>query len=160
MALDEFILCPLRDGYNIKLGDDVTTTQFASGMPRSRLTSVGRPHQVDVTFRHKGQHQDYFFNFWMLHRTRPFMMRLLAGTSNMQWFECQFYGSPDHSELGNDVHQSSIGLIVKPKKFDKQVAQDYIDAYILTGGDISTYFNLLEKLVNEDLPNAMRGLNA
>lgn len=160
MALNEFILLPLRDSYNIQLGDDVTTTQFDSGMPRQRLTSIGKPHQVDVTFRHKNQHQEYLYNFWMLHRTKPFMMRLLAGSSEISWFECRFVGGLNHTEVGFNVHQCSIGLIVKPNRFDKQVAQDYVDAYTLTGGDLSTFFNALEKLVNEDLPSAMRGLNA
>lgn len=160
MALDKFVLCPLRDSYNIQLGDDVITTQFESGMPRQRLNGVGQPHQVSVTFRHKGQHQDYFYYFWMLHRTKPFAMKLIAGNSQLAWYECRFIGSPGHSDLGNNVHEVSIGILVRPKRLNIELAETYIWAYIQSGGDISTFSNALEKLVNEDLPSALGSLNA
>ena len=61
--LPQMVLLPLRDSYNVTLGNDVVTTQFEKGMPRQRLGGVGSPHQLSVTFRHKGQHQEYLYNF-------------------------------------------------------------------------------------------------
>lgn len=157
--LPKMILCPLRDGYNVTLGDDVITTQFENGMPRQRLNGVGRPHQVGVTFRHKAQHQEYLYNFWQFNKAKPFAMRLIIGNSELLWYECRFIGSPATLSLGADVHEFSISLVVKPKPFDKVVAQEFIDAYLLTGGDLTGYLNILEQLVNYHLPEEV-GLNA
>lgn len=158
--LPQMVLLPLRDSYNVTLGNDVVTTQFEKGMPRQRLGGVGSPHQLSVTFRHKGQHQEYLYSFWELYKTKSFAMRLIIGSPTLSWFECRFLGSPTHTELGADVHEFSIGLVVKPKRLDLDVSAAYLWAYQQTGGDVSLYFNALEKLVNEDLPDALGSLNA
>lgn len=158
--LPKLILCPLRDSYSVSLGNDVITTQYENGMPRQRLNGVGRPHNVGVAFRHKSEHQEYILAFWRVYRARAFAMRLFADGTDLQWCECRFIGEPQLTSLGNGVFEFVINLVVKPKPLNLAVDQDYIDAYILTGGDISPFLNALEKLVNEDLPSAMRGLNA
>lgn len=158
--LPQMVLLPLRDSYNVTLGDDVVTTQFDRGMPRQRLGGVGSPHQLSVTFRHKGKHQDYIHKFWELYKTKPFAMRLIIGSPTLSWFECRFLGSPTHAELGADVHEFSIALVVKPKRLNLDVTAAYIWAYIQGGGDVSKFTNPLAKLVNEDLPDALGSLNA
>lgn len=158
--LPKMILCPLRDSYNVVLGDDVITTQYENGMPRQRLNGVGRPHQVGVTFRHKAQHQEYLQRFWRINRAKPFAMRLILDSTELAWHECRFIGNPQLSALGNNVFEFTVNLVCKPKPLDLAVDQDFIDFYVAANGDISGYFNLLEKLVNQDLPAAMRGLNA
>lgn len=158
--LPQMVLLPLRDSYNVTLGDDVISTQYTKGPPRQRLGGVGAQHQTPVTFRHKGQHQQYLYDFWLLHRAKPFAMRLIIGSPALSWFVCRFVGSPTHSYLGADVHEFSIGLVIEPKRLDLEVSAAYLWAYQQTGGDVSLYFNALEKLVNEDLPDALGSLNA
>lgn len=158
--LPKMILCPLRDSYNPTLGNDVITTQYENGMPRQRLTGVGRPHQTPVSFRHKATHQDYILAFWRVYRAKAFAMRLILDCTELAWYECRFIGEPSILALGNNVFEFSINLVCRPKLIDIEQDKTFIYLYEQTGGDISTYFNLLEKLVNEDLPNAMRGLNA
>ncbi len=159
-VLDKLVLCPLLDSYQVALGDDVITTQYTSGMPRQRLAGIGQPHETSVTFRHKAVHQDYILAFWRINRARRFSMRLIADGSEMAWYECNFIGKPTISSLGNNVFEFSVGLIVKPNRIDLDVDRAFIDLYIETNGDISLFGSLLEKLVNFDLPDAVRGVYA
>ena len=153
--LPKIVLCPLLESYSVTLGNDVLTTQYDNGMPRQRLNGVGRPHNISVSFRHKAQHQEYALAFWRVYRARAFAMRLIIENTDMQWYECRFIGEPQLVTLGNNVFEFSVGLIVKPKPLDIEVDKGFIEVYEMTGGDISTFFNALEKLVNEDLPDAL-----
>ena len=129
-------------------------------MPRQRLAGVGRPHQTPVSFRHKAKHQDYILAFWRVYRARAFAMRLILDGTDLAWYECRFIGEPSVLSLGYGVFEFSINLVCRPKPLDIEADKAFIYLYGETGGDISTFFNALEKLVNEDLPSAMRGLNA
>lgn len=158
--LPQMVLLPLRDSYNPTLGNDVITTQFENGMPRQRLAGVGRPHQTPVSFRHKAQHQDYILAFWRVYRARAFAMRLILDGTDLAWYECRFIGEPSILALGNNVFEFSINLVCRPKPLNLELDATLIYLYEQTGGDISGFTNALEKLVNEDLPDALGSLNA
>ena len=158
--LPKLVLCPLLDSYSPTLGNDVITTQYENGMPRQRLAGVGRPHQTPVSFRHKAVHQDYILAFWRLYRAKAFALRLVLDSSGLNWYECRFIGEPSLNVLGGGVFEFSINLVCRPKPLDIEQDKVFIELYEQTGGDISTFFNLLEKLVNEDLPDALGSLNA
>lgn len=158
--LDQLILCPLLDGYGVTLGDDVLSTQYTNGPPRQRLDNVGAWHQVAALFRHKAQHQDYIMSFWRLHKVKPFAMRLIVDSTSMQWYECRFLGKPQPQVLGGGVFELGANLVVKPQPLNLEVDGNYVWAYNKTGGDISTLNNILERLVNEDLPEDFGGLDA
>ena len=159
-SLPKLILFPLRDSYSPTLGNDVITTQYENGMPRQRLAGVGRPHQTPVSFRHKAQHQDYILAFWRVYRARAFAMRLILDSTDLAWYECRFIGEPSILALGNNVFEFSINLVCRPKPLDIEQDKTFIIFYEATGGDISGFTNQLEKLVNEDLPDALGSLNA
>lgn len=158
--LPKLILCPLLDSYNPTLGNDVITTQYENGMPRQRLAGVGRPHQTPVSFRHKAQHQDYILAFWRVYRARAFAMRLILDGTDLAWYECRFIGEPSILSLGNNVFEFSINLVCRPKPLNLELDETFIYFYNATNGDISGFTNQLEKLVNEDLPDALGSLNA
>lgn len=158
--LPKMILCPLRDSYSPNLGSDVITTQYANGMPRQRLDGVGRPHQTPVSFRHKAQHQEYILAFWRVYRAKAFAMRLILDGTDLAWYECRFIGEPSILAIGNNIFEFSIGLVCRPKPLDLEQDKVFIELYEQTGGDISSFTNPLEKLVNEDLPDALGSLNA
>ncbi|NYR09615.1 hypothetical protein [Psychrobacter sp. BI730] len=158
--LPQLILCPLLENYNVDIGNDVLSTQYTNGPPRLRLNNVGAPHQISVTFRHKAQHHDYIWKFWELYKVKPFAMRLIIKGTTMKWFQCYFNGMPKDSVLGGNVFEFSTNLIVIPKPVDLELAATFVYFYEQTGGDISGFMNQLEKLVNEDLPDALGSLNA
>lgn len=156
--LPKLVLCPLRDSYSPTLGNDVITTQYENGMPRQRLAGVGRPHQTPVSFRHKAQHQDYILAFWRVYRARAFAMRLILDGTDLAWYECRFIGEPPILSLGGGVFEFSINLVCRPKPLNLELDETFIYFYETTGGDISGFINQLEKLVNEDLPDALGSL--
>lgn len=159
-TLPRLALVPLRDSYSPTLGNDVLTTQFTHGMPRQRLGGVGSPHQVEVRFRHKAVHQDYILAFWRLYRAKPFAARLILDSTGLDWYECRFIGNPSPVEISADVFEFSIGLVCRPKPLNLDLDETFIYFYEQIGGDISGFTNALEKLVNEDLPDALGSLNA
>jgi len=159
-TLPKLALVPLRDGYDPMLGDDVITTKYTSGMPRQRLGGVGSPHEVSVTFRHKAVHQDYILAFWRLYRASPFAARLILDDSGLSWYECRFVGRPSPREIGANTFEFGISLVCRPRPLNLEVDASFVYLYNETGGDISTYLNALEKLVNEDLPDALGSINA
>lgn len=158
--LPKLILCPLRDSYSPTLGNDVITTQFENGMPRQRLAGVGRPHQTPVSFRHKAQHQQYILAFWRAYRAKAFAMRLILDGTDLAWYECRFIGEPSILAPGNNVFEFSINLVCRPKPLNLELDETFVYFYNATNGDISGFTNHLEKLVNEDLPDALGSLNA
>lgn len=158
--LPKLILLPLRDSYSPTLGNDVISTQYTNGMPRQRLDGVGRPHQTPVSFRHKAQHQDYILAFWRIYRARAFAMRLILDGTDLAWYECRFIGEPSILSLGGGVFEFSINLVCRPKPLNLELDETFVYFYNATNGDISGFTNHLEKLVNEDLPDALGSLNA
>lgn len=158
--LPQLVLCPLLESYDVEIGDDVISTQFTNGLPRQRINGVGSPHQVQVTFRHKAVHQDYLWSFWRLQRAKPFAMRLIIDSTAMQWYECRFIGTPKPQVLGGGVFEMSVMLVVKARPLNLELDETFVYFYEQTGGDISGFTNALEKLVNEDLPDALGSLNA
>ena len=156
--LPKLVLCPLKDSYSATMGNDVITTQYDNGMPRQRLSGAGRPHKVGVTFRHKSVHQDYILAFWRVYRAKAFALRIILDSSSLQWYECRFLGEPSISALGGNVFEFSIALVCKPKPLNLEVDETLVYFYNATGGDISGFTNQLERLVNEDLPDALGSL--
>lgn len=158
--LPKLLLCPLLESYSPTLGNDVITTQFESGMPRQRLAGVGRPHQTPVSFRHKAEHQEYLLAFWRLYKAKPFAMRLILDSTSLEWYECRFIGDVQVRPIGGGGHEFATTIVARPKPLDLAMDQDFVDAYTITGGDLMGFFNPLERLVNVELPHAMRSLNA
>lgn len=154
-TLDKLILCPLLDGYSLGLGNDVITTHTESGMPRQRLEAYGRPHKINLGFRHKAHTHAYFMSFWRQHKTKPFALRLLADTTELSWYECRFLDVPQLRPLGAGLFEVGLSVVCKPQPLAAEQDQSIIDLYTATGGNTEAWFNALEKLVNEDLPNAL-----
>lgn len=159
-TLPKLLLCPLLESYSVTLGDDVLTTQYETGMPRQRLGSIGRPHEVSVGFRHESVHQDYILAFWRLYRMKPFALRLVIEDTSLSWYECRFVGAPSKRKVGGDVYEFNANLLVKPKPLRDAEDNDLVWVYEQTDGDPLTYTNILERLVNESLPESAGSLDA
>lgn len=158
--LPQLILSPLRDSYDLEFGDDVLTTQYDDGMPRQRLESTGRVHRTGIAFRHKKAQQDYLQAFWRTYRAKAFAMQLIGDSTDLEWYECRFVGKAKFKEIGYQVYEWSCEIAIKPQKLNIELDAVIIEIYNQTGGYTNQFFNILEKLVNQDLPQAMRGLNA
>lgn len=159
--MNSFALCPLQSGYTPKLGEGLLEQELLGGFARQRVQFVNNAHiaQVSVLLDKKVK-QQYFWAFWRKHTKhapQPFMWRLMFDDSEMTDYECQFVaGSLEVGERDGAKYKVSFQVRAKPKKFNQEFDETIV--YLWEQGDPEKYLNYLEKLVNYDLPDAMRGI--
>lgn len=157
--LPKLHLKPLRSGYGFELTTGVVSTSTQIGLPRQRLASIGTVHRVSPTYKCTRAKWQYFLAFMRAYRGRAFYAYLLLDDIDMQWYECRMVNeSLKVSTLGDQIFSVQVDLIVKPRPV--QISQDLalLTIYEMSQAEQDDYFNHLEKLVNQDLPQATRGL--
>lgn len=134
--------------------------QLVGGFARQRVQFVNNVHIVNATVSlHDKARQQYFWAFWRSYtlNPRPFLWRLMIDDTEMTTYECQFVAnSVQVQERNGIVYRVSFSVRCKPKPVDHEFDQGIIDAW--ESGDGAALVNLLEKLVNVDLPNALENL--
>lgn len=156
--LPKLHLKPLRSGYGFSLSTGVVSTETQAGMPRQRLASVGAVHRISPTYKCTRAKWQYFLAFMRAYRGRAFYAYLLLDDIDMQWYECRMVNeSLKVSTLGDQIFSVQLDLIVKPRPVHIDQDMGFLAMYEM-GADTNDFYNHLEKLVNQDLPNATRGL--
>lgn len=158
--MNNFALCPLQAGYTPKVANNLLEQELMGGFARQRLQFVNNVHTVNPSVMlNDALKEQYFWAFWdshTEHNPRPFLWRLII-KGKAQVYSCQFIaGSLNENERSGKVYSVSFGLRIKPKPSNQEFDQTIID--IWNDGDPRKMLNLLEKLVNEDLPDALGGL--
>ena len=158
--MNNFALCPLQRGYTPKIANNLLEQELMGGFARQRIQFVNNVHTVMPTVMlDDALKEQYFWAFWdshTEHNPRPFLWRLIVKGA-AQVYSCQFIaGSLQLNERDGKVYSVSFGLRCKPKPNNQEFDQDIID--IWNDGDPRKTLNLLEKLVNEDLPDALGSL--
>jgi len=153
--MDSFALCPLQRGYDAKPGNGLLEQDLLGGFARQRVQFVNNAHMVTASvLLNTKLKQEYFWTFWSKHVERfpqPFLWRLKVNDVEMTTYECQFVaGSLQKQEQNGLIYAVSFSVRCKQNPRDTSFDQDIIDAW--EDGDPYRYINLLEKLVNEDLP--------
>lgn len=158
--MNNFALCPLQRGYTPEVANNLLEQALAGGFARQRIQFVNNVHTVNasVLLDDKSK-QQYFWAFWRSHQTnpRPWLWRLIVDDTEMTTYVCQFIvGSLRVNERDGKVYSVSFGLRLKPNNtgndFDETIVALWND------GDPRKLLNLLERLVNEDLPDALGSL--
>ena len=159
--LPQLMLKPYRDGYNFTLGRTVRTTQYTNGMPRQRKEQAMPVHRVSATYKCTRSMYQYLMAFLSAYEAKPFLAYLLLDDADHRWYECRVVNdSFNVSTRGDQIFTVPLDLIVKPIPRNTDTDVTYIEIYNMADGQVDAYFNQLEKLVNEDLPDALGGLNA
>lgn len=155
--MNSFALCPLQQGYNPEVANNLLEQELMGGFARQRIQFVNNSHTVNVSVMLDGKNKaEYFWAFWRSHqqKPRPFLWRLIIDDVEALTYECQFIaGSIRVNERDGIVYSVSFGIRVKPNNTGKEFDQNIIDVW--DNGDPQRLFDLLEKLVNEDLPAAL-----
>lgn len=156
--MNSFALCPLQRGYTPKPGNNILEQALEGGFARQRIGFVNSVHIVEASvLLDTPEKQEYFWAFWRRHqrkKPRPFLWRLIVDHVPMQTYVCQFIaGSLSVGERSSKVYQVSFGLRLKPNYAGHEFDQTIIDAWEL--GDPYVWANLLERLVNKELPEAL-----
>ena len=159
MALPQLVLLPLRDGYSPSVSRGLLTSDSEIGYPRQRKAFVNAPQRAQMTYRVRASQLDYLLAFDNTYSGRWFLSQQQIG-ADVAWHECLILDDEISPQpIGYDLWDVSLSMIIKPLPRDVEIDKAIIEIYNMTGGETDTYFNMLEKLVNQDLPNATVGLN-
>ena len=156
--LPKFMLMPERGGYGATLADTVITTDTQYGLPRQRLGGVGLVHSTSPTYRCTKPQYQYAMAFYRAYQGLSFLSTQLIDDSEPTWYETRIIGAIKHQVVGYGVFDVSFNVVCEPIAYDVQTDLAITAIYEMTSGESDKYFNMLEKLVNQDLPQAMRGL--
>ena len=156
--MDSFALCPLQSGYQPQPYNPVLEQALLGGFARQRVNFINGVHVVSASVMLPSQaYAQYFWAFWRKHAQyalSPFLWRLTVDDVEMTDYQCQFI--PDSLKIGErngTVYSASFSVRCKPKPANLAFDQSIIDTW-LNGNGLQTV-NLLAKLVNQDLPNAL-----
>ena len=159
MDLPKLQLRQQLNGYGVQLGNDVITTEVEHGMPRQRLQSVGVVHRVSPTYRCTKAQYQYLMTFLRAYRAQAVMMYHQFDEIEPSWYECRIVSDVSVQHVGYAVYDVSFDVVAKSTRYDIGIDLALLTIYEMSQAEQDDYFNHLEKLVNQDLPNATRGLN-
>ena len=131
---------------------------LVGGFARQRAMFVNNVHRVNVSVLLATKlHAQYFWAFWRLHTLNPqkFLWRLITDSAEAQDHTCQFVAdSLSVGERSGVIYSVSFQVRVKPlNNGDLAFDQQIVDLW--ESGNPYDMLNLLEKLVNETMPNAL-----
>lgn len=159
MAIPTLMLAPERQGYNTSLAYGVISTETEIGMPRQRMGSVGNVHKTSPTYRCRQAQYNYLMAFLRAYRGLPFLSLQHFDDVDPKLYETRIVGEIKTSVVGYGVIDVSFNVVCKPIIYNIETDKAIVEIYRITNGNMNEYFNLLEQLVNKDLPDATRGLN-
>lgn len=155
--MNNFALCPLQRGYTPEVANNLLEQMLMGGFARQRMQFINNVHTVTASVMLDEKiKQQYFWAFWNSHQKtpRPFLWRLIVNETELTTYVCQFVaGSLQIGERDGKVYSVSFALRLKPNHTGKDFDETIIGLW--ESGDPRKLLNLLAKLVNEDLPDAL-----
>ncbi|WP_031948627.1 hypothetical protein [Acinetobacter lactucae] len=158
--MNKLMYCSTQEGYSASLKSGVISQELDGGAPRYRRGLKNGYHTVNVqwkVFDVGFQYLDAFYNVWCETPGQRFNASLRVNGPEFKPYECYFV--PDSFQLTSmqgPVYTVTAQLRVKP------IVDSELNHIIVETGngnqDLASIVNPLEKLVNEDLPNAMEGI--
>lgn len=157
MALNRMMYCSTQEGYSANIGDGVMSQVLDGGADRYRKSLKGVVHTVSSRWVVQESGYQYliaFYYVWARNPSQPFIAKLCIDNAPVEDYECFFNGSPTLSSKEANIYTVTANLKVKPLPRDDAM-DDLIVGAGNEGGDLAGILNPLEKLVNEDLPDAL-----
>ncbi|MDF2419183.1 hypothetical protein GWP85_16960 [Acinetobacter beijerinckii] len=161
MALNRLKYCSTQQGYSANIGDGVISQILDGGADRYRRSLKGVMHTVNsrwVVGEAGYQYMMAFYRVWARNPSQPFIAKLCVDNAPVEDYECFFSGAPTLSSKLSGIYTVTATLKVKPLLVNNDL-DDIIIGVGNDGGDLAKLLNPLEKLVNEDLPNALENLD-
>ncbi len=156
--LPQLVLLPLREGYSPSMSRGLLTSDSEIGYPRQRKAFVNAPQRAQLTLVYGKTQLDYLLAGDNADRGQWFLARQQIGT-NIEWHDCMILDDYINPQPIDNFWRVSLSMVIKPLPRDIEMDKSIVAIYNATGGETDMYFNALEKLVNQDLPNATVGLN-
>lgn len=154
--INRLAYCVQQSGYTVEFGNNVITQKLEGGPSRYRVDSRNNTHLVSSTWvvgKAGYQYMMAFFNVWQRNPSQPFLADLIIDDAPIAEYECFFNnGGFRLDSKSANIYTVSATLEVAAVQRDN----DFDDAIVMLGNNQSfDILNPLEKLVNEDLPNAL-----
>lgn len=149
--------CPLQNGYSVKRGSGVITSQPQRGPARRRVGFKNMPHIANVSWNLKEDQFEYLNAFWEWHSLYPnnkFIVPLVIDSRGLREYQCLFdfeSGLTINSIKGKFTNLSAV-LEVGARHRDPEVDQAILE--IGDTGLLGLYGNI-EKIPNVWLPDAV-----
>jgi len=158
--MNTLMYCSTQEGYSASLKSGVISQELEGGAPRYRRGLKNGYHTVNVqwkVFDVGFQYLDAFYNVWCETPGQRFNASLRVNGPEFKPYECYFVEeSFQLSSMQGPVYTVTAQLRVKP------IVDSELNHIIVETGngnqDLASIVNPLEKLVNDDLPNAMEGI--
>lgn len=150
-------LCPLQNGYNMRRGNGVITSQPQSGPSRRRVGFKNMPHIVNASWNLNEAQFEYLVAFWEWHARYPnnrFIVPLVIDSRALQEYECLFDFENGYPVGSIDGRFISVSLVLEVKAKHRATDLDENILELGQAGLINTYMNI-EKIPNVWLPNAV-----
>lgn len=158
--LNRLAYCVQQSGYTVDFGTSVIAQELEGGPSRYRVDSKNNVHYVNSTWVVSAKGYQYliaFFHVWQRNPSQPFLAKLIIDNAVLDEYECFFRNGGFRLDSKNGrIYTVSATLEVAAKLRDDV----FDDTLVMLGNDqVLDVLNPLEKLVNEDLPNALGDLN-
>lgn len=154
--------CPNQQGYSVQIGNGVIGQQLDGGLPRFRTDIKNPAHTVAVNWVVDAADYQYllaFYYVWARNPSQPFKADLIIDNAPLEEYQC-FFASPIQLDSKNgNAFMVSAQFVVKAKPRNT-VMDDSIVGVRDGGGDLTELVTPLEKLANEDLPDALENVEA
>jgi len=163
MGLNSLMYCSTYQGYSASIGNGVISQVLDGGADRYRRSLKGVPHSVSsrwVVTESGYQYLMAFYRVWQRNPNKPFIAKLCVDDSVLQDYQCYFDASNGLvlAEQRGKLFVVTGTLKVKPLKIDPAIDDIIVDVGN-SGTDLAALLNPLEKLVNEDFPNALGNID-
>ncbi|USA54573.1 hypothetical protein NDN13_05095 [Acinetobacter sp. C32I] len=161
MVLNRMMYCSTQEGYSANIGDGVMSQILDGGADRYRKSLKGVMHTVSSRWVVQESGYQYlmaFYRVWARNPSQPFLAKICVDNAPVEDYECFFSGAPTLSSKEADVYTVTATLKVKPLPVNETL-DDIIIGVGNEGGDLAALLNPLEKLVNQDLPDALETYN-
>ena len=153
--MDQFMLCPLQEGYNFTPGNNVREQKMEGGPPRKVIKFVGAIHSVSASvYLEDRRARQYFWAFWRINQTRIWRWNLSLDNGIKEDCLCQFSAEsvPQESLIDGIKRKVLINIYVIPIKRDPAFDRTIVD---LWQSGLLNNLSDLEKIPNVWLPDAV-----
>lgn len=154
--------CINQQGYSVQLGNGVIGQQLDGGAPRYRKDIKNASHTVNVNWVVDETDYQYlmaFYAVWADNPSMPFVVKLIIDEPILSEYNCSFILPINLDNKNGNAYTVSSQLSVKAKPRNKAM-DELIVGVRDSGGDLTELVNPLEKLANEDLPDALENVEA